>query len=276
MVDFFFADDSCNSKPSRPGMGRLVAIGGVYIPSQVVGGLEAATNALCDNYGFPPGEEFKWSPGRALWMHGQLVGKHRESFFVELLELVRDREGKAIVVIEDTDYSTATGSRSAEEDVTVLFLERAHNHLEHMDSEGIVVVDRPGGGRRDEDAFLGGCLETLQSGTAYVKPDRIVCNVFSTPSKLDRLLQVADVVTSCTTAFVGGESCFSPPVFRAIKPILCSATDRIGGVGLKIHPDFRYANLYYWLLGDSHRIRWPTGQPLPIPGLPYFAGPSTP
>jgi hypothetical protein len=44
---------------------------------------------------------------------------------------------------------------------------------------------------------------------------------------------------------------------------------RIGGLGLKIHPDFRYANLYHWLLGDSHFVRYQSGYPLPFKSRPY-------
>jgi hypothetical protein len=44
----------------------------------------------------------------------------------------------------------------------------------------------------------------------------------------------------------------------------------IGGTGVKIHPDFRYANLYYWLLDDSHlRPGW-KATPLPLKARPYF------
>ena len=38
---------------------------------------------------------------------------------------------------------------------------------------------------------------------------------------------------------------------------------RIGGVGLKIHPDLRYANLYYWLVGDDVIFKGWNGFPLP-------------
>ena len=275
-MDIFFADDARQRSPSRPGMGTLVAIGGIHVPSQAVGGLERAIDELCTDDGFPPREEFKWSPGRELWMHDNLVGEAREQFFVSVLTLARDWGVRAVVVIEDTRYATATSAPNAEEDVTRLFLERVHKQLVKAGAEGIVVVDRPSGGRADEDRFLVNCLETLQSGTGYVKPDRIALNVLSTPSKHVRLLQVADIVISCTTAAVGGENRFSPPIFDVIKTLLHQVMGRIGGVGLKIHPDSIYANLYYWLLGDSRFWKRAMGSPLPLQTYPYSSDPNYP
>jgi len=275
-MDFFFADDARQRTPSRSGMGPLVAVGGIHVPDQAVGELETAIDNLCDRTGFPPGEEFKWSPGRELWMRDNLVGEDRQAFFIEVLTLAKQYGIKAVVVIEDTGYRTATDAPNAEEDVTRLFLERAHWQFERAGTKGIVIADRPGGGRADEDSFLAMCLETLQSGTRYVRLDRIALNVLSTPSRLVRLLQVADVVTSCTVALVGGEEQYAPPVFEHIKPLLPSNLGRIGGVGLKIHPDAVYANLYYWLLGDQVFVKHGSGIQLPVPSYPYYFDPNTP
>jgi hypothetical protein len=62
-----------------------------------------------------------------------------------------------------------------------------------------------------------------------------------------RLLQTADLITSFTLAMVSGEDRHSAPIFGLIKFLLMSEMGRIGGVGLKIHPDYVYANLYRWL-----------------------------
>jgi hypothetical protein len=63
-MDFIFVDDARQSKPSRPGLGPLVAMGGVFVPSGRVGQLEQALGKHCLEVGFPPGEQFKWSPGK--------------------------------------------------------------------------------------------------------------------------------------------------------------------------------------------------------------------
>ncbi len=275
-IDFFFADDARQRRPSRNGMGPLVAIGGVKVPGEAVGELEDKLEALCTERGFPPRQEFKWSPGRELWMHDNLTLEARALFFESALALVRRSAGIAHAVIEDSNRRTATGVASPELDVTRLFLERVNNHLQRVGDTGVVIVDRPGGGRAQENNFLAACLETLQSGTDYVKPDRIVLNVLSTSSKFIRVLQAADVVVGCALAFVAGESHFSPRLFPHVKALLEADKDRIGGVGLKIHPDGRYANLYHWLLGDSHFWRGGVGHPFPLKGRAYRDDPRTP
>lgn len=275
-MDLFFVDDAQQNKPTRPGMGPLVAVGGIHVPEQSVQVLEGRIEGLCTEYGFPPGEVFKWSPERDLWMHSNLVGETRQEFFIRVLGLAKDNGATATVIIEDTRFETATGAHSPEADLVNLFLERAHHQLVARQCNGIVIVSQPGGDRKSEYKFLADCIETLRCGTDYVKPDRIVLNVFSSPPRFIRLLQVADVITSCTTAFVGGEDSFSPPVFERIKPMLARERGRIGGVGLKLHPDFKYVNLYDWLVGDSHLVRFMEGFPLPLSGYQYSSDPYTP
>lgn len=272
-IDFFFADDARQRTPSRPGMSHLVAIGGINVPAESVGELGRQLDALCVASGFPSGEEFKWSPGRELWMRENLTGPRRLDFFCQVIETLTQHETVALLVIEDTKYSTATDARTPEIDVATMFLERVNQQCARDDSYGFVIVDRPGGNRRDEDNFLADCLETLQAGTKYVKPTRIAHNVLSAPSNLSRLLQAADLITSCTLAMVSGETQYAPPVFQMIKPLLDQSMGRIGGYGLKLHPDYRFANLYHWLLGDTHFWRWGTGAPLPLATRPYSIDP---
>jgi hypothetical protein len=75
------------------------------------------------------------------------------------------------------------------------------------------------------------------------------------------------------TALVPGESQFAPAVFAQVRPILRSELGRIGGAGVKIHPDFRYVNLYHWLFGDEHFVRFNVGTPLPFRNRPYGTSP---
>jgi hypothetical protein len=58
-MDFIFVDDARQSKPSRPGLGPLVAMGGVFVPSGRVGQLEQALGKHCLEVGFPrsPGKK---------------------------------------------------------------------------------------------------------------------------------------------------------------------------------------------------------------------------
>lgn len=272
-VDFFFADDSRQRNPSRPGMGHLIAIGGINVPAEEVGEIGRCLDNVCAEFGFPPNEEFKWSPGRELWMRKNLVSERRQDFFLKVLGLLAAKDVVALVVVEDTTMNQATDAPTPEMDVTSLFLERVGQQCDRDGSDGFVIVDRPGGNRVDEDTFLANCLETLLSGTKYVKLTRIAHNVLSTPSKLSRLLQVADLVTACTLSMVAGETQYAPPIFEAIKPLLYRSGDRVGGYGLKLHPDSKFANLYHWLVGDTHYWKKNVGSPLPLKNRLYSDDP---
>jgi hypothetical protein len=273
-AQFAFVDDAAQPRPSRAGMGPLVATGGIVVPASSVGDLERAIDSVCGAYGFPTGQPFKWSPSRDMWMYASLTGDRRRDFFLAALRLVRKGGGIAVVVICDKTCSPATDAESPELDVTQMLLERVHNQVGSPRAPGFVVVATPPGDRTAETHFLKNCLETVRQGTRYATLDRIAL-VLSTPAKLSQLLQVADVVTSCTLAAIAGEAKYAPPLFEEIRGLLRSELGRIGGTGLKIHPDGRYANLYHWLLGDTVLVRYPSGFPLPAASLPYASAPDS-
>ena len=275
-MQFFFADDSRQPKPTRPGVRPLVAIGGVSVPEEAVQDLEGELERLCGQAGFPDRSEFKWSPGPDLWMHDSLVDPGRADFFRSVLQTAKERGVSALVVIEDTQAKPATDATTPEMDITRMFLERADSELGRAGRSGLIVADRTGSNFKAEEKFLTGCLETLQSGTKYAKPEHIVLNVVSTPSKLIRLIQLADLVAGCTLALVSGENTYAPATFEHVKPLLCTQWQQIGGVGLKIHPDFRYRNLYHWLLGDTVLWKGPNKVVLPVGDSMYARGPRDP
>jgi hypothetical protein len=165
--------------------------------------------------GFPTGEEFKWSPDRATWMHRGLVEDERRGFFLAGLELARRAGATAIVVAEDANRGRAhSASETPEDDVVTMFLERAQNHLRATGTEAMLVFDRPGGGPKEASAFLAGCIETIGTGTAWVDFDHLTLALAS-DSKFVRLLQLADLVAGCTVSRVGGETPFSAAVFES-------------------------------------------------------------
>lgn len=273
-----FADDSQQQNPSRKGMGSLIAMGGISIPMENLQDINKGIDGICDNFGFPPDEEFKWSPSRNLWMSSNLQGDDRIDFFLCILDLLLQKQAVAWVMVEDKNSRPAnwrSGVTISELDVVTLFLERVNQFWERQSSTGLIIADRPGGNRRSEDKFLSDCSETIQKGTTYVSLNRMAHNVLSTSSKLSRLLQAADLVTSCTLAFVSGETKYAPPVFEAIRPLFDSSIT-IGGCGLKIHPDIWYVNLYHWLLGDSDCWKMGGGFGLPLKGYPYASDAFTP
>ena len=209
-------------------------------------------------------------------MRDNLIGDKRQSFFKKIFKSLQAHEATAIVVIEDRNYKRATSAESHELDVIQLFFERAHYSLASKKRKGIIIASQPSGSRTDEYKFLADCLDSLRTGTDYVKPARIVLNVISTPPRFIRLLQAADVVTSCVLSFVSGETQYSPPCFNLIKPILDSHQGRIGGFGLKIHPDYRYMNLYHWLLSDTQLNRDGEIYLFPQGNSPYKESPNSP
>jgi hypothetical protein len=112
-MDAFFADDSRQRHPSRPEMGPLVATGGIHVPEESIKALEVRLDQLCHQVGFPAGEPFKWSPGRNLWMHNELVDAEREEFFTRALALAQENGVQACVVVEDTTPGSPRRSRRA-------------------------------------------------------------------------------------------------------------------------------------------------------------------
>lgn len=274
----FFVDDAQQQKPTRKGMGPLVATGGFGIHGDAALKLYASITAICKKRGFPPREEFKWSPSQGVWMRDNLIHPDREQFFLEVVAALKEAGAVAIVAIEDTEASPAHNyALTAKEDVTILFLERVNSYLGSLRQDGLVIVDQPGGGRKDETKYLMACMEALIAGTDYVQFDHIAHNVLTTPSHLSRMLQAADVITSCSLAAIAGESQYAPPVFEAIKGMLRQGDfGHIGGMGLKLHPDGKYVNLYHWLLGDTDFWRYGSAWPLPLPNKKYSAGPDEP
>lgn len=268
MVDVFFADDSKQRSPTRSGVNSLVSIGGIYVPSAQVLALETTLGEVCHRHGFPsPQEPFKWSPNRGHWFRDGVAD--RAAFFVELIETASNHSVKAIVMVEDESCRTATGQTDDHEfDALTLFMERAQYILERQQSTGIVVVAEPSGGNREEQQLLTKCHDLFHSGTDYTDLSRLAFSVVTAPFKNVRCLQLADIVVSATTALIAGNQ-HAGPIVEVLKGLYYRENDCIGGRGVKISPDFRYLNLYHWLLGDTHYWRFNAGYPLPLQDRPY-------
>jgi len=204
-------------------------------------------------------------------MKKKLHGEKRQNFLRKALRIAQSHDVRATVVIEDVEYTTATGvSGDHEEDATFLFLERAHNSLGNGDS-GVVIIAKPSGGRKDANRFLKSCLNLLENGTDYVEFENFPLKVLIAPSQQVRTLQLADLVTSCTTVRVSGETNYSPAIWEDVLPLLEKGpAGQRGGFGLKIHPDGRYRNLYHWLAKDEFWNYRDIATPMPLSESPYF------
>jgi hypothetical protein len=250
-------------------MNHLVGVGGIYVPSERVNALERTINQICSEVRFPPNEEFKWSPRRRDWMHNSLIAEAREEFLLRVLTAASEHDVRVSVVLSDTRSKHPTKCENHEEFAVQLLIERIEWLAAHARRDVIVVFDRPGGAHANEENFLATCLETIQTGTPFIRPERIALNALSTSSHFVRLLQTADLITGCVTGYVAGESRFSPNLMPVIRPMLATNGERVGGFGIKIHPDFWYANLYHWLFGDNYFWRGNWGRPFPLPSHPY-------
>ena len=109
--DLIFSDDSRQNSPWRPGMAELAAVGGIGVAASAVWELGNAIEETCSLAGFPSGEEFKWSPGRGLWMHDSLVHDNRRAFFSQIIAHLVEHEANVAVVVVERGHKSATGSR---------------------------------------------------------------------------------------------------------------------------------------------------------------------
>jgi hypothetical protein len=178
-------------------------------------------------------------------MRGNLQGRDRQAFFMDCLGAAKEEGAEACVVVEDRTRRNTAGHRGEHKlDVVKVFLERTDHHSNNADTEAILLADDPSGGRPAETRFVSYCLEILREGAQFMDLEHTAL-VLTEDLKNTRLLQLADVVVGCTLAYVSSESEYSPPLFDGqIKGILRKGKWPIGGVGLKLHSDYNFANLY--------------------------------
>ena len=270
-MEIFFADDS-GQRGYRGGMGRLIAMGGLFLDEAQLRPLKDAVDALCREAGVPDGTELKWSPPRENWIRDNLKGPRRTELHCRAIRAARDLGGRVAVVVWDTGRTTLNGAGALRKVVDYLF-ERVTMHLEDRGQRGLIVADRPsGGGRKDEDALLEDVVGTMESGTGYVKSTQVVLNLVTTPSHLSRHLQVADLIVGCTTSMIAGEGQFAPPLFDEMRPMLiANAYGYVGGTGLKLFPSELW-NLYFHVLRENAFVKTArnAGITLPWRTLPYY------
>lgn len=274
-MQLIFLDDSKQESPTRQKAGPLIALGGLAIDSEILTSLNSKIDAVCVRFGFPENEPFKWSPGKDLWMHKGLIGEKRALFIDEILALSFEFKVTGFFVSVDTKTAYADKkSKSNQEDVFHLTIERIENYLVERNSSGIIIIDRTTGDTRSEERFLGNLIEKTSIGTSFVRPKQIAIPILSCPSRLCRPLQLADIFTSSTLARIAGENKYSPPVVNKLKAMLYSRHGRIGGFGAKLHPARKYANLYHWVFGDSDIWHNSRSHVAPHPGIAFSSSES--
>ena len=271
-MEVFFADDACTNG-AREGMGKLMAFGGLLLDESALRPVEKAVAEILSEYGAPIDTEIKWSLKPDSWIRMNLFEEDRTNLYRRVLSVARENEGRSVVVIWDTGRTTLNEREAFPRCVNFAF-ERITWHLSKSDRYCVVVADRPGGGKKEEEAFLSCFLDAVQHGTEFVPPDRVLLNVLTTPSHLVRQLQLADLICSVTTAMVAGYYKYAKPVFEEIKPMfITNFLGYVGGSGLKLFPD-DLINLYHWVLGEKAytKASMMTGWGLPMKEYPYFEG----
>lgn len=273
-MEIFFADDSAQRNCRREGMGPVISVGGVLIEKSKIRPISIEIDKIAAAFGIPKGEELKWSPKRGSWISENLHDKRAECYR-HVLQAAAMHEAKAIVVCWDVGRTSQNDEQAFERCLDYLF-ERLSMNLQDRNSLALMVADRPGGGKAQEDKFLAYFLGRVEKGTEYVLPDRLLLNVLTTPSEMVRHLQLADIVTGVTTAMVAGLEKYAGELFPHVKELFIK--NRPGGVaatGLKIAPDGRTANslvnLYYWVLRENllHKGGGAIAYRLPDPGFPF-------
>jgi hypothetical protein len=268
-MEIFFADDS-TQKSAREGMGTVVAIGGIFVEDSVLRPLNTRIDEISAEFGIPKGDEIKWSPRKGSWIYSNLHAEIRTACYKKVLQAAVEHNVRGIVICWDTGQTTLKGERAFNKCVDFLF-ERIAVHLEKRDTTAILVADRPGGGKDQEEQFLSEFVTRVQNGTEHVVPDRILLNVLTTPSNLVRHLQLADLVTGIATAMVCGQYKHASPLFDSVKSILIqNHFGTIGGTGLKLFPD-QLLNIYHHVPKEDTlwRVGAGMGVSLPYPKYPY-------
>lgn len=268
-MEIFFADDS-TQKGVRDGMGALVALGGVLFPESAIRPFAEAMNEITSRFSVPEGEEVKWSPKKGSWIYENLKGDDRSNCYAEILRAAAGFDVRALVIVWDTGRTTLKGERAFEKCLDYAF-ERLAVNLSKRTEKAIIVADRPGGGKKQEDGLLANFLDRVQSGTTYSVPDWCLLNILTTPSKLLRQLQLADLVTGITTAMVAGSHKYAAPLFEEVRPMLMqNHFGSVAGTGLKLFPD-ALVNVYHWVLKEDFywKVGSGTGFDMPVPEYPY-------
>ena len=269
-MDFLFLDDSRQAQGARAGVGDLLGYGGFIIAADRLLDFTRSIETIVKRVGIPDGQQFKWSPGKnEQHFKAMVTGDARRSFYLDVASELRRFGAEGLVVVEDLGCKPARAkSESRDLDVLAMLLERAERRARMLDRALTIVCATPGGGPGEQTSILNALDRLQRGGTEYVTFGQTV-GCTQAPTRHLAALQVADFMVSCVVSRIAGERHYSPTLFEALRPLLRSEGGVSGGYGLKIHPDFKYMNLYYWLLGDRWITKGAQVVTLPVPSLKY-------
>lgn len=257
-----YVDDSAQ-KGRRRGQGKLIGLGAAVFAENHVKTFADDFHACFDQFQVPQEIEFKWSPdSRGDWFRAN----NRTDIIQPLREAILDaaiaNETKAFVSVWDTGAQKTMYGYGPEYWVIRFMYERIEMHLSSIKERGLIVFDKPGGGHKDEDAWVSDTRELTDLGTEYVKPDAIVAPMLTAPSHHHPQLQLADLIAGASVGALAGNK-YALALMPRLKELYRRNTwGCIGGLGVKLYPD-EVCNLYHWVFGDDIVIRRNSGVDLP-------------
>jgi hypothetical protein len=256
-------------------MAAIVAFGGIRVAGDHLAALNRSLDSVCrEKYGFPRGEEFKWSPSRSSWMAQHVKGRQAGELYADVVAQLALHDVVVTVMTSEERGQKESREEQARRRTVMYYLERVEQQCVRRNTQAFVVVDQPGGGTQQRSAFLARSADIVESGTFWVQFGHMAHSLLAADSRSSRLLQAADLVTSVVASVVGGRTKYAQPIFDRLLPLLDrNGDEQIHGYGLKIDPDQEYCNLYHWLLGVDILWRGNSGTRLPHPRLPYATGP---
>jgi hypothetical protein len=229
-VRLLFLDES-----GRIGHDGLFALGGVTVRADDWRALRAAWLAPLEAHGWDAANEVKWHGIRTGYVPDALadavvdaLGRAPFTAYVTLLDLEAGAELDEFFGSPESTYGTA-----------LMFVsERFHHLLDAEDELGLIVADSR---HREDDQSLRRYFGALtESGTPYMKLDRIVEGLFLGPSHLSVGLQCADLVVSITAAAERGNAQARGYLKRLLPRFATHpATGELDGVGIKRFPEVR-------------------------------------
>ena len=223
-----FLDES-----GRIGEDGLFALGGVAVRANEWRSLRACWLAPLEAHGWDPANEVKW--------HGIRRGRVPDALADAVVDALARAPFTAYVTLLDLDRGAGLpeffDSPERTYGTALTFVsERFHHLLDAEDELGLVVADSR---HREEDMSLRRYFGALtESGTPYMKLDRIVEGLFLGPSHLSVGLQCADLVVSITAAAERGNA-QARGYLKQLLPRFAThpATGELDGVGIKRFPD---------------------------------------
>jgi len=261
-VHVAFVDDT-KQKGLRQGMGQLMSLGAVVFPEDGLIAYAKSVEAIYAKTGAPDGAELKWSNPRGSWFRDD-GARHLTGVRTACVAAALDAGASAVVVIWDLGRTSLQGDDAGERILAFLYERLAMLLSRPEASQFMLVCDKPSGGPKDEDAWIGRTLEITKYGTKYVRPGQVALPVLTAPSHYHPQLQLADLIAGCTTAAIAGVKA-GLDLMPHLKPLLhTNFHGLVGGAGVKLFPD-ELNNLHYWALQEASYSRPATNVGVSLP-----------